>query len=74
MWVKNNIVSLPFYHVQSDAQVGKVEEHRALISDLQNSKDQTMFITASKDNSAKVLQSNAILYTYTLTTLYIHFN
>ncbi len=32
----------------------RVKEHKSLISDLQNSKDKTMFITASKDNTAKV--------------------
>lgn len=32
-----------------------MKEHRDLISDLQNSSDKTMFITASKDNAAKVI-------------------
>lgn len=36
----------------------KVKEHKMLIADLQNSKDQTMFITASKDNTAKVCGYN----------------
>ena len=40
--------------LQSETQTDKVKEHRQQISDLQNSKDQSMFITASKDNTAKV--------------------
>ena len=39
---------------QSEELVDQVKEHRLLISDVQNSMDQTMFITGSKDNSAKV--------------------
>ena len=48
----DNLYSLVLF--KSEDQLGKVKEHRGLISDIQNSKDQTMFITASKDNSAKV--------------------
>ena len=49
--------NLSFPLPQSEALLDSVKEHRALISDLQNSKDQTMFITASKDSSAKAQPS-----------------
>ena len=32
----------------------KVKEHKSIIADVQNSKDRSMFITASKDNVARV--------------------
>ena len=34
-----------------------VKEHRSTVTDLQASKDMTMVVTASKDNTAKVLLS-----------------
>ena len=43
-----------WFAVQSEAVLKSVKEHKALISDLQTSKDHTMVITASKDTSAKV--------------------
>ena len=42
------------FAVQSEKVLKSVSEHKALISDLQTSKDQTMVVTASKDTSAKV--------------------
>lgn len=41
-------------YTQSEKVLKSVQEHKALISDLQTSKDHTMVITASKDTSAKV--------------------
>lgn len=46
--------------LKSETQLDRVKEHRALISDLQNSKDQTMFITASKDSSAKLFDADRL--------------
>ncbi len=40
--------------MQSGDVIHKVKEHKETISDIQNSKDRTMFITASKDNVSKV--------------------
>ena len=39
---------------QSGDVLHKVKEHKDSIADLQNSKDRSMFITASKDNAARV--------------------
>ena len=43
-----------WFAIQSENVLKSVQEHKALISDLQTSKDHTMVITASKDTSAKV--------------------
>ena len=47
-----------WFAVQSEKVLKSVQEHKALISDLQTSKDHTMVITASKDTSAKVSHYN----------------
>lgn len=39
---------------QSGEVLVNVKEHTKQINDIQTSRDMTMFITASKDNSAKV--------------------
>lgn len=48
-------------NAQSGDLLEHVKEHRDLISDVQHSKDKTMFITASKDNAAKVTQCAVFL-------------
>ena len=37
-----------------------VKEHKALISDLQSSPDQIMIVTASKDNTSKLLDAETL--------------
>lgn len=45
---------------QGDEILSHVTEHRGAISDLQTSADRTMVITASKDNSAKLFDSETL--------------
>lgn len=45
---------IPFLPLQSGEVLKKVKEHTKQINDIQTSVDLTMFITASKDNTAKV--------------------
>lgn len=40
--------------LQSGEQLSNIKEHTKQINDIQTSRDMTMFITASKDNTAKV--------------------
>lgn len=43
-----------FFTLQSGEQLSNIKEHTKQINDIQTSRDMTMFITASKDNTAKV--------------------
>lgn len=52
IWTELIVVSLP--GAQSGDILKKVKEHSRQINDIQTSVDLTMFITASKDNTAKV--------------------
>lgn len=52
IWFELIVVSLPWG--QSGDILKKVKEHSRQINDIQTSVDLTMFITASKDNTAKV--------------------
>ena len=56
----------PHTHPQSGHCLQTVKEHKALISDLQASSDQIMIITASKDNTAKLMDAEKldVLKTY----------
>lgn len=51
-----------FFTLQSGEQLSNIKEHTKQINDIQTSRDMTMFITASKDNTAKVrlLLRNAV--------------
>lgn len=42
------------FPLQSGEQLSNIKEHTKQINDIQTSRDMTMFITASKDNTAKV--------------------
>lgn len=42
------------FTLQSGEQLSNIKEHTKQINDIQTSRDMTMFITASKDNTAKV--------------------
>lgn len=50
-------LSLP---LQSGEQLSNIKEHTKQINDIQTSRDMTMFITASKDNTAKVSFSSSL--------------
>ena len=56
----------PPTHTQSGHCLQTVNEHKALISDLQASSDQIMIITASKDSTAKLMDAEKldVLKTY----------
>ena len=41
---------------QTGEQVLCVSDHKRMINDIQASRDQTMVVTASKDNTAKVIK------------------
>lgn len=47
-------LNVPFLTLQSGEQLSNIKEHTKQINDIQTSRDMTMFITASKDNTAKV--------------------
>lgn len=47
-------LKLPCLTLQSGEQLSNIKEHTKQINDIQTSRDMTMFITASKDNTAKV--------------------
>lgn len=49
-----------FFTLQSGEQLSNIKEHTKQINDIQTSRDMTMFITASKDNTAKVRPSVGI--------------
>lgn len=46
--------------LQSGEQLSNIKEHTKQINDIQTSRDMTMFITASKDNTAKVSFSSSL--------------
>lgn len=47
-------LNVPSLTLQSGEQLSNIKEHTKQINDIQTSRDMTMFITASKDNTAKV--------------------
>ncbi|CAG9840401.1 unnamed protein product [Diabrotica balteata] len=56
------------WDLKTGKQLNKVREHDLLINDMQWNKDQTMFITASKDHTAKLFDKNDLLLLKTYKT------
>uniref|UniRef100_A0A8C3R015 Eukaryotic translation initiation factor 3 subunit I n=1 Tax=Cyanoderma ruficeps TaxID=181631 RepID=A0A8C3R015_9PASS len=57
--------SLP---LQSGEQLSNIKEHTKQINDIQTSRDMTMFITASKDNTAKLFDCTSLEHLKTFRT------
>lgn len=56
---ENGHISL--YDVRNGKQINSVNDHTNSINDMQLNKDGTMFVTASKDTSAKLFDSESLL-------------
>ncbi|XP_010221644.1 PREDICTED: eukaryotic translation initiation factor 3 subunit I-like, partial [Tinamus guttatus] len=53
---------------QSGEQLSNIKEHTKQINDIQTSRDMTMFITASKDNTAKLFDCTTLEHLKTFRT------
>lgn len=56
------------WDLKTGKQLNKVKEHDGLINDMQWNKDQTMFITASKDHTAKLFDATDLMLLKTYKT------
>lgn len=56
---ENGTISL--YDLRNAKELNSVRDHTANINDMQMSKDGTMFVTASKDTSAKLFDSDSLM-------------
>lgn len=59
---------LSHYDIKTGKQVLSVSDHKRMINDIQPSRDQTMFVTASKDNTAKLFDSSSLQHMKTYRT------
>lgn len=59
---------LSHFDVKTGEQVLCVSDHKKTINDIQGSRDQTMVITASKDNTAKLFDSSSLQHMKTFRT------
>jgi len=56
------------WDLKSGKKIKTVQEHSGTINDMQFNKDQTMFITASKDNTAKLFDTSSLMLLKTYKT------
>lgn len=56
---ENGTISL--YDLRTGKELNSVRDHTANINDMQLSKDGTMFVTASKDTSSKLFDSDSLM-------------
>jgi len=60
--------ALSHYDIKTGEQVLCVNDHKRAINDIQASRDQTMVVTASKDNTAKLFDSSSLQHMKTYRT------
>lgn len=56
---ENGMISI--FDLQTGKEINSVKDHTAVINDMQLSKDGTMFITASKDHSSKLFDTENLM-------------
>lgn len=57
---ENGMLSL--YDLRSGKELNSITDHTSVINDMQMSKDGTMFVTASKDTSAKLFDCDSLMF------------